>query len=133
MPLKAMSQEELQQSEEPAQYPATSRLFTHMSKALSIAAVCGVILVIACVFRVDKVPRSQASESMEKWDQKDASGQCGLMEKNMDYVAYSGWGKIWTTSQTLTCAVRSARQSPNANPLRGSRMQVWTDVPVNAG
>jgi len=94
MPLKAMSREELQQSEEPSQYPATSRLFTHMSKALSIAAVCGVILVIACVFRVDKVQRSQASESMEKlWDQKDASGQCGLMEKDMDYVEYSGWGK----------------------------------------
>eukprot|EP00435_Cladocopium_sp_Y103_P010412 s1035_g2.t1 len=94
MPLKAMSREELQQSpEEHSHYPATSRLWTHMSKALSIAAVCGVILVIACVFRVDKVPHSQASESMEKWDQSDASGQCGLMEKNLDYVEYSGWGK----------------------------------------
>ncbi|CAK9053681.1 Apple domain-containing protein [Durusdinium trenchii] len=26
------------------------------------------------------------------WDSSEASGQCGNMEKNLDYVEYSGWG-----------------------------------------
>ena len=36
-----------------------------------------------------------------RWDQKDASGQCGLMEKDMDYATWQRWAHLgWMELKT---------------------------------
>eukprot|EP00913_Durusdinium_trenchii_P028837 g27039.t1 len=69
-------------------------------KALSIAAVCSLFVIAACFMRVRKAEET-GMDAIAKWDSSEASGQCGNMEKNLDYANPKCKSFVWVEDAGL--------------------------------